>query len=498
MFQECSRVAFIRFYLCLFGPSPDATFVIVPQGAAPRSLVVHLRASLTRTRKPGDAVMVSGIFLPQPYTGFKAMRAGLLTTTFLEAMSVTQEKKSYAQTAEEATLRAQIDVSFLGSQKWITELYSDAHPTCPSSNAYTWEDFCDRRSSPCAHPDGRLPHRWHLTVLVWPVTWRQFYPSILLSRCSSGAIHQRLAICALTAPPVILACQVQNIDGTVSPLSVLKRLGVPSDRRGAPPSCGLPDGDLNTASVTCHACTFRRPGCAFNHRTAPLSCRSPTGDLRTASSTCHPLVAYSGDWEIYASIKQLILKLPVSSWRSAQGQRHVQSLRVNFSAFSLGEEYSVAISASATCNPCVSISGSNLIPPEAASLLLPHITTLRPLRATSSAYLPSSCIESQAVHERQRPLPLPHKSSACSIAANQQRHLVVSLHLQPGRMAAEGGSLRPSGPGQAKILLEKAALGLAAGEVITMAVKTAILKQLSGIMAYACAKGGFPTVNRHL
>ncbi|BDA48060.1 DNA replication licensing factor MCM7 [Coccomyxa sp. Obi] len=81
----------------------------VPQGATPRSLVVHLRASLTRTCKPGDAVMVSGIFLPQPYTGFKAMRAGLLTTTFLEAMSVTQEKKSYAQTAEDATLRAQID-----------------------------------------------------------------------------------------------------------------------------------------------------------------------------------------------------------------------------------------------------------------------------------------------------------------------------------------------------------------------------------------------------
>ncbi len=82
----------------------------MPQGATPRSLVIHLRSSLTRTAKPGDAVMVSGIFLPQPYTGFKAMRAGLLTTTFLEAMLVTQEKRSYAQTAEDATLRAKIDV----------------------------------------------------------------------------------------------------------------------------------------------------------------------------------------------------------------------------------------------------------------------------------------------------------------------------------------------------------------------------------------------------
>lgn len=87
----------------------------VPQGATPRSLVIHLRSSLTRTAKPGDAVMVSGIFLPQPYTGFKAMRAGLLTTTFLEAMLVTQEKRSYAQTAEDATLRARIDVRLCSS-----------------------------------------------------------------------------------------------------------------------------------------------------------------------------------------------------------------------------------------------------------------------------------------------------------------------------------------------------------------------------------------------
>ncbi|BDA45893.1 hypothetical protein COCOBI_07-6800 [Coccomyxa sp. Obi] len=67
-----------------------------------------------------------------------------------------------------------------------------------------------------------------------------------------------------------------------------------------------------------------------------------------------------------------------------------------------------------------------------------------------------------------------------------------------GRMAARGESLRPSGPGQAKLLAEKTALGLATGEVITMAVKRATLEQLSGILTYACAKGGFPAVNRHL
>lgn len=86
----------------------------MPQGATPRSLVIHLRGPLTRTCKPGDSVTVAGIFLPQPYTGFRAMRAGLLTTTYLEAMSVTQDKRSYKDTAADDSLRVQIEVGLSG------------------------------------------------------------------------------------------------------------------------------------------------------------------------------------------------------------------------------------------------------------------------------------------------------------------------------------------------------------------------------------------------
>ena len=57
----------------------------VPQGATPRNLTVHLRGALTRTAKPGDAVTVAGVFLPEPFTGFRAMRAGLLTSVYLQA-----------------------------------------------------------------------------------------------------------------------------------------------------------------------------------------------------------------------------------------------------------------------------------------------------------------------------------------------------------------------------------------------------------------------------
>lgn len=67
----------------------------VPKGHIPRTMTVHLRGELTRKVAPGDIVELSGIFLPIPYTGFKAMRAGLVADTYLEAMSVSHFKKKY-------------------------------------------------------------------------------------------------------------------------------------------------------------------------------------------------------------------------------------------------------------------------------------------------------------------------------------------------------------------------------------------------------------------
>ncbi|EED21682.1 DNA replication licensing factor Mcm7, putative [Talaromyces stipitatus ATCC 10500] len=67
----------------------------VPVGHIPRTLTVHCNGSLTRQLNPGDVVDIAGIFLPTPYTGFRAIRAGLLTDTYLEAQFVTQHKKAY-------------------------------------------------------------------------------------------------------------------------------------------------------------------------------------------------------------------------------------------------------------------------------------------------------------------------------------------------------------------------------------------------------------------
>ncbi len=94
----------------------------VPQGATPRTLKVHLCGELTRTVKPGDAVTISGIFLPEPFTGFRAMRAGLVTNTFLEAQSVALDKKSYADIHMTPEQRATIAVRKFMWSNFVTHV----------------------------------------------------------------------------------------------------------------------------------------------------------------------------------------------------------------------------------------------------------------------------------------------------------------------------------------------------------------------------------------
>ncbi|KAI9446171.1 MCM2/3/5 family-domain-containing protein [Lactarius indigo] len=81
----------------------------VPVGHIPRSMTVHVNGSLTRTMNPGDIVHLGGIFLPIPYTGFRAVRAGLLTDTYLEAHYIHQLKKQYSEMEVTAEMRAAIE-----------------------------------------------------------------------------------------------------------------------------------------------------------------------------------------------------------------------------------------------------------------------------------------------------------------------------------------------------------------------------------------------------
>lgn len=69
----------------------------VPMGHVPRSMTVHCRGEITRMATPGDEVTIDGIFLPQRVAeaGYRAMQAGLISTTFLEAQNIIVHKKSY-------------------------------------------------------------------------------------------------------------------------------------------------------------------------------------------------------------------------------------------------------------------------------------------------------------------------------------------------------------------------------------------------------------------
>ena len=81
----------------------------VPVGHIPRGITVHCHGTLTRRINPGDVVDVAGIFLPTPYTGLKAIRAGLLTDTYLEAQWINQHKKAYDDLFVDARMLRRIE-----------------------------------------------------------------------------------------------------------------------------------------------------------------------------------------------------------------------------------------------------------------------------------------------------------------------------------------------------------------------------------------------------
>lgn len=87
----------------------------VPVGHIPRQLTIYCHGPLVRQINPGDVIDVAGIFLPTPYTGFQAIKAGLLTDTYLEAQHIRQHKQSYEATVfSPSVLRRMADLEKSG------------------------------------------------------------------------------------------------------------------------------------------------------------------------------------------------------------------------------------------------------------------------------------------------------------------------------------------------------------------------------------------------
>ncbi|EGD80725.1 DNA replication licensing factor MCM7 [Salpingoeca rosetta] len=81
----------------------------VPTGHIPRTMTVHVFGKNTRVAFPGDEVTITGIFLPVPYTGYRAIRAGLLSDTYLEAQHIDKRKKTHAEQSLTEEMRAEIE-----------------------------------------------------------------------------------------------------------------------------------------------------------------------------------------------------------------------------------------------------------------------------------------------------------------------------------------------------------------------------------------------------
>ncbi|KAA8493633.1 DNA replication licensing factor MCM7 [Porphyridium purpureum] len=102
----------------------------VPVGAIPRTMTVHLNGEVTRSATAGDVVKVSGVFLPVPYSGLAALKAGLLSDTYVEAFHVEQLRKSYEKEAFSPEIHAAVEEIMQGgnifdrlSQSIAPEIY---------------------------------------------------------------------------------------------------------------------------------------------------------------------------------------------------------------------------------------------------------------------------------------------------------------------------------------------------------------------------------------
>lgn len=72
-------------------------------------MTMHVYGNNTRVAFPGDEVTMTGIFLPVPYTGYRAIRAGLLSDTYLEAQHIYKRKKTHVEQTLTDEVRAEIN-----------------------------------------------------------------------------------------------------------------------------------------------------------------------------------------------------------------------------------------------------------------------------------------------------------------------------------------------------------------------------------------------------
>jgi len=100
----------------------------VPTGHVPRMMTVHLSGELTRSCSAGDTITISGVFLPMPHQGFKALKAGLVTDTYLEAMAIEHHKKSFTDFTADDEMQRQVDEAIASDEDMYSKMAQSIAP----------------------------------------------------------------------------------------------------------------------------------------------------------------------------------------------------------------------------------------------------------------------------------------------------------------------------------------------------------------------------------
>lgn len=84
----------------------------VPCGHIPRTMTIYCFGERTRKVQCGDKIIVSGVWLPILEKGWKEMKQGLITQTFLHAMHIEKQKQSFnIELYNEETLESVIEAN---------------------------------------------------------------------------------------------------------------------------------------------------------------------------------------------------------------------------------------------------------------------------------------------------------------------------------------------------------------------------------------------------
>ena len=103
----------------------------MPIGHVPRTMNIVAKGVTTKACSPGDIINITGVYMPAPFSGFQAMRAGLIHDTYLEAFRISRDKQNFKESflTEEALEKVN---NYKGGCESDTQLYERlAMSICP-------------------------------------------------------------------------------------------------------------------------------------------------------------------------------------------------------------------------------------------------------------------------------------------------------------------------------------------------------------------------------